>query len=109
MSACDLPRRGDMREVAPQPLPLATIDLEACSVLEITTYLFEHEKAGHRFDSWPAEVQARVEAIVLEWRNKNTDREVCAFSSAVVVDKRRSTAERAQRNAVLVIHHAPRG
>lgn len=111
MSTCDLPdatREIETRAIAPPPLPDAVIDLAGCDVFEATVYLLEHEKAGHRFESWPRAVQHKFEGLMFDWQNRQgAGRDVRAITTAIVPSPTRQDRPGvASRNAVMVVHHA---
>lgn len=88
-----------LREQDKPLFDLGSLDLSTCGVLEVNTALNEFERArpnvSHRFDSWPADVQKRVNDIVKAWIEKNPKRVIRMQSSSIW-----------QGVAVLVLHHA---
>lgn len=100
-TTCSLPHKVETRDVAAPALPVSSIP-DCAGALEITTWLHEHEKAGHGFDSWPADVQTRVRSIITEWMQRNAGCPVLAVTTAVV------PARGSGRNAVTLLHHGPK-
>ena len=73
------------------------IDIRGCAQLEIAVTLYEHERAGLRFETWPDAVRLLVERYLENWMAQHPER--AARRVATGIEK---------RTCILIIHHAPR-
>jgi hypothetical protein len=81
--ACTLPRqvafanRGNIENLA--------VDLTGCSRVELCIGLYEAEKAGATFETWPDVVRKRMLDELDAWRTRNPDAAIMCTSYAVVL------------------------
>ncbi len=72
----------------------AQIDVGDCDRVEFCVALHEHERAGHRVESWPAAVKVQIERAMATWAERNGGRRIVLVSSGI-----------AERMCVLIVHH----
>ncbi len=82
------------------PFEATAIDLAHCSRLEIQVTLYEHEKAQHGFDTWPAPVQAQVRRQAAQWLERNPGIELRCISTAVYGPEQ-------ARTCLMILHYMP--
>jgi len=99
---CALPRRPESTEL--HPWETKALDIAGCDRTEIVVALYEHEKAGTRFETWPAAVRVLVERELERWLAANETRAVRAVTAAA--PKQKSDGRQA---CILVLHHSPKG
>lgn len=98
MTSCELPRpvtltdtpHPQLGEFGQQRDLIASLDLVQCNVAYITMALNEFEltglrdgSIGHRFESWPADIRARMERQIAEWIARNPGVAVKGFTQGV--------------------------
>lgn len=75
-----------------------SFDLNTCSRVEINFPVneFQNNQAGlsHRMETWPADLQRRINAMVDDWSKKNNTRVIRLVSTAIH-----------KGVAVLILHH----
>jgi hypothetical protein len=78
----------------PELIDSASIDVHGCCRMELSVPLFEQEKAGLRFESWPQPVQVQMERQLEAWRSRRPDRAIVCITTAVQ-----------DRVCVMIFHH----
>lgn len=88
-----------LRDGFTAPFEIASLDLHSCDVLEINTALNEFERKqpnlGQRIQSWPPDVQRRLNAELDKWIAARADRVVRLVSTGLY-----------RGVAFVVLHHA---
>jgi hypothetical protein len=67
-----------IRDRATPMFDVASLDLASCHSVEFNTALNEfetkHQGLGHRFETWPPDVQRRVSGVLDEWMKRDPSR-----------------------------------
>ncbi len=99
---CTLPRAPQAAEH--HPWDSTQLDIKDCDRTEIVVPLYEHEKAGTRPDSWPAEVQRLIFKYAESWVDDKKTRSVKAVTYGLQKDARDN-----RLCCVMIIHHSAKG
>jgi hypothetical protein len=82
----------------PELIAASALDLAGCDRLEIVVGLYEHERAGLRFETWPPKLQNDIATLIAQWIERNPTRVLRAQTCAVQ-----------ERACVMIVHHAAKG
>jgi hypothetical protein len=101
MNACTLPRTAELANRG--NLETLAVDLTGCSRVELCVGLFEIEKAGAAFETWPDAVRKLMLDTLEAWRTRNPDAHIMCTSYAVASDAP------GKRSCWIIVHyHHPR-
>jgi len=89
---------GDLAGAEPELIAASALDLAGCDRLEIVAGLYEHERAGLRFETWPPKLQNDIASLIAQWMERNPTRVLRAQTCAVQ-----------ERACVMIIHHHAKG